>query len=140
MSNLTLTTDLSNDDEFKRQLQRIDLFNLKRTKQLLILHSNRNYFETIAKNPLYTKKLVELGFDPDHLDLPYTFRTLYNRLFKLSPHMQRKYDEFLKIARPTPKTKLICAQIRIGSSQFINSSDLRIDKDIYFQPVSNSKK
>ena len=125
---------------FKASLAKFEFTKLKESKQLLILHSNRNYFETIAKNPLYTKRLVELGFDPDHLDLPYTFRTLYNKLFKLSPHVKRRYDEFLKIARPTSKTKLICAQIRIGSSQFINSSDLRIDRDIYFQPVSNSKK
>ena len=39
----------------------------------------------------------------------------YKKLFKLKPHLQIKYEKFLKKAKPNNDTKLICAQIRLGN-------------------------
>ena len=84
---------------------------LKQKKRMLVVTTNRNFLETIARNPSYQSKLRALGFDPTRLDMPYTFGTLYRRLFKLTPHLQQKYEQFICRAKPTPTTKLICAQV-----------------------------
>lgn len=93
----------------------MDFSKLRQKKRLLIVTTNRNFLKSIAKNKLFEPKLRSLGFDPARMDLPYTFGTLYRRLFKLPARLQVKYDEFKKRAKPTPETKLICAQVYIFS-------------------------
>lgn len=121
---------------FKERLKIIKFTQIKRSKQLIILHNNRNYFETVGKNRHYINRLRELGFDPNYFDLPYTFRTLFNRLFKLPRRIQKRYDEFLLKAKPTPDTFLVCAQIRVGGTKHARKHYL----DLKSQPASNSKR
>ena len=106
--------DKRESDDFKERLKRIEFTKLKQSKSMIVLQTNRNYFETVAKNPVYIDKLKSLGFDPDKFDLAYTFRLVYNRLFKLPPRLKQRFDEFIKKAKPTADTKLFCAQVRIG--------------------------
>lgn len=125
------------DDAFKQRLASIDLTLLKQTKRLIVLHTNRNYAETIGKNPLYRRQLEMNGLDADRLDLPYTFERFYHRLFKLSPSQRVKFEQFRQRAKPTNQTTLICVQIRIGGSKH----ELRRNYfDLLSQPVSNSKR
>ena len=52
------------------------------------------------------------------------FRTIYNRLFKLSPKLDEKFKAFKKLAKPNKNAKLFCAQLRIGGhNEFHNYSD-----------------
>lgn len=104
------------------------------------MQTNRNFLDPISKNPHFRPILMEMGFDPEQFDFPYTFRYFYDKLFKLTPKSQEKYDNYLKMFKPTNDTKLICAQVRIGGHKdnqkfFPNRSD-----DFLFQPVSNAKK
>lgn len=102
---------------------------------MLVVITNRNFLPAIARNKIYVKKLNDLGFNPSQLDLSNTFRLFYNRLFKLAPKLEAKYDAFSKRAKPTPTTKLICAQIRIGGKFY----DRTLWKDVTFQTISNAQ-
>ena len=107
---------LNGDDFFKERFSYINFTLLKQTKKVIIFLSNRNLLETISKNkhPHIQNRIKELGFDPKKFDMPYTFRYIYNLLFKLNPNLQEKYERFLLKAKPNKDTQLICAQIRIG--------------------------
>ena len=62
---------------------------MQQKRKLIIFKSNRNLAESIAKNKnlnIY-KRVKELGFEPEKVDMPYSFRYFYNHLFKLTPHL-----------------------------------------------------
>jgi hypothetical protein len=103
-----------NHYEFKTNMTRLDLIEFHKDKKLIILRSNREYFNEWSQNKLIFPRLVELGFDPKNFTFSQMMFPFYNRLFKLSPYLQPKYSEFLKKAKPSGETKLICIQIRVG--------------------------
>jgi len=41
-------------------------------------------------------------------------RPWFKRLYRFSPNLQLQFDRLLKIAKPSPDSKLFCAQVRIG--------------------------
>jgi hypothetical protein len=55
-------------------------------------------------------------------------------MFKLAPYVETKYEEFMKLAKPTKDTKLICVQIRLGGSNDKNHAD-----DVEFNKFENIK-
>ena len=60
------------------------------------------------------------------------FKMAYMELFKLAPRLQDKYETFIRQAKPTKKTKLICAQVRIGGTR------PAVAKDGRFMPRNHS--
>lgn len=104
------------------------------------MQCNRNFLETIAKNPLFRPKLKEMGFDPDKFDIPYSFSYFYKKLFKLTPAFQEKHDNYLEKIKPTIDTKLICAQVRIGGHPDLQKQIPNRKKEVLFQPVTHSAK
>ena len=52
----------------------------------------------------------------------------YNKLFKLSPHLEKSYKKFLKSAKPDSNTTLICAQLRIGGARKDHAADFEFNK------------
>ena len=130
---------LNGNDFFKERFSYINFTMLKQTKKVIIFLSNRNLLETISKNnhSHIQNRIKELGFDPKKFDMPYTFRYIYNHLFKLNPILQEKYERFLLKAKPNKDTQLICAQIRIGGYKHYY---YRNYYDIISQPLDNAKR
>lgn len=108
--------EITGDDWFKDRFSRSNFTLFQQKRKLIIFKSNRNLAESIAqnKNPNIYHKVKALGFVPENIDLPHTFKYLYNHLFKLAPRLEEKYQKFLLKAKPTNDTILICAQVRIG--------------------------
>jgi hypothetical protein len=101
-----------------RKRIKIKFFNLltfRANADVIILKSNVDISEYIIENEFYTRRILELGIlNKDQLILSKTFHTLYNLLFKMTPRLQAKFDSFINPIRSNPKTRLICAQIRLG--------------------------
>jgi hypothetical protein len=49
-------------------------------------------------------------------------------MFKLSPQTLRKYEDFVKLAKPLVKSKLLCVQIRLGGASKNHVSDWQFNK------------
>ena len=131
--------EITGDDYFKDRFSRANFTLMQQKRKLIIFKSNRNLAESIAKNKnlnIY-KRVKELGFEPEKMDMPYTFRTIYNRLFKLTPRLKSKYEAFLGRAKPFNDSQLICAQIRIGGYKHFY---YRNYFDIYSQKADNAKR
>ena len=45
------------------------------------------------------------------------FNKWFNKIFNLNPKVEEKFQEYLKKAKPTNTSKLICTQVRIGGSR-----------------------
>ena len=131
--------EITGDDFFKERFSRVNFTLMQQKRKLIIFKSNRNLAESISKNknPNIYKKVEKLGFEPEKLDLPYTFKYLYDQLFKLTPKLEKKYQEFLKKAKPTNESILICAQIRIGGYKHFY---YRHYFDLRSQNIENSKR
>jgi hypothetical protein len=131
--------EITGDDWFKDRFSRANFTLMQQKRKLIIFKSNRNLAESIAKNknPNIYNKVKMLGFEPEKFDLPYTFRYIYNHLFKLTPHLEKKYQEFLAKAKPTNDSVLICAQVRIGGYKHFY---YRNYFDLNSQKVENSKR
>lgn len=118
----------------------MDLSKIYENKKLLVIQCNRNFFETIARNQYFRSHLMELGFDPKKFNMQYTFRYFYEKLFKLTPASQAKYEKYLKMAKPTIDTKMVCAQVRIGGHRDLQKELPTKGNDFLFQPVTNTHK
>lgn len=131
--------EINVDNSFKSRFHKLNFTLLYQKKKLIVLKSNRNLAESISKtiHSSIRARVKKLGFDPQKLDIPYTFKHIYNFLFKLTPHLNLKYKSFLSKAKPHNDTKLICAQIRIGKHRHFYK---RKYVDIYAQSESNSKR
>ena len=131
--------EITVDNAFKQRFAHVNFTLMQQKRKLIILKSNRNLAESIANNKhlnIY-KRVKELGFEPEKVDMPYSFRYFYNHLFKLTPHLSAKYKRFLAKAKPFNDSQLICAQIRIGRHQHFYH---RTYVDIYAQAESNAKR
>jgi hypothetical protein len=97
------------------------------------MNNNNDWLSHFAVNPHIQKRIVELGFDPAKFKLQYLFRDWYRKMFKLTPIMQIKYDQFLnshEISRKhkRKRTKIICAQIRIGGKREYVKNDYQYNQ------------
>lgn len=133
------TIELDADNSFKSRFYRLNFTLLYQKRKLIVLKSNRNLAESISKtiHPNIRERVEKLGFDPKKLDMPYTFKHIYNFLFKLTPHLNKKYEIFLRKAKPSNESRLICAQIRIGKHRHFYK---RKYVDIYAQSESNAER
>lgn len=66
--------------------------------------------------------MVKIGFTPENFTSIIAYNKWFNKLFKLNPAIEKKFNAYLKRAKPTPSTNLICAQIRIGDSPLLGAS------------------
>ena len=103
---------------------------------MIILKTNRNFVWSFANSqvPAVLKKIHMLGFKPQEIDMPYSFRLVNQKLFKFTEKLQLYFKEFLDKLKPDLSTVVICAQIRTRNAR----NDSKIKDEIY-QPVSNSK-
>jgi hypothetical protein len=85
---------------------------------VIAIKSNQEWFTNFSKNSLFHSKILNLGFNSTQLfKLHLVFHQFYKKLFRLTPHMEKKYNEIKRSARITDKTQIFCAQIRIGGAR-----------------------
>jgi hypothetical protein len=102
------------DVKFRDSMRTVNLFELHKETELIIVRSNREYFTQWSQNKFVNPRLPQLGFDSKNFTFSQTLHFFYNRLFNFSPLLQPKYEQFLKKAKPSAESKLICMQVRVG--------------------------
>ena len=110
-------------------LEKIDVLNLT-DKKYLRLTGGIMFSDAFVKNEHVTARLRELDYEPSKLYLPNHLHRWYTELFKLPSQMKSNYDEFKKKVKGA---KLICAQVRVGSSTGGKS------QDEHFMPRQNAR-
>lgn len=113
--------------EFIKQLKTIDLNNHLIENQLITINNNQDWLKSISKNENVRQRIEELGYEPDKFKNSFLMKEWYSLLFKLKPHMEEKYQLFLKKAKPNKDTKLICAQMRLGGVRKNHASDWKFN-------------
>ena len=72
------------------------------------------YSDPLAKNRYLQRRIRELGYDPSEFLVLRQTRRWYHELFKLPQRLMPRYEQFLAQTKPRQKSKLICAQVRVG--------------------------
>lgn len=132
-SNYTLLTKYYyyinyNDNFIRNTLKKKNLLTFKRHKDVILVRTGFNLIRHLALNPEHHAKIKELGYSVETFNLENVFHDWYNKLFKFKGHLEPNFREMLKKARPTNRTRLICAQIRIGGggdTQFMYPNQLK---------------
>jgi hypothetical protein len=136
------TLKLYENNKFKKDLEKLNLLEYNKDKDVIFLSAlNRNLLPSMAKNEHIKRRLDQLGLDPQKLDIHYLFKSFYDKLFRLAPHMERKHEQFLSKAKPTPATKLVCLQIRLGNKPLNHRTDLKFmasNDTLYFWSFAKS--
>jgi hypothetical protein len=116
-----------NNEDFRKSLSYFNAFNL--TSKYITIRNNLEWIEPLSKNEIYKEKIKELGYTEKNFKIQFLFKNWYSEIFKLNKRLNEKYLKFLKKAKPRNKTKLICAQVRIGDAggtQFMKRGNLKI--------------
>jgi hypothetical protein len=126
-SSSMISLDKRNDENFVNQLKTLNLFEFLNETSLLRIKTNYVWLKAFAANKLLSAKLNQLGYDSASFGLKRQLHKWYNDLFKLSPGLQRIYDQvLLKYGfKEGEGQKLICAQVRIGGPRPHVSNDLK---------------
>lgn len=111
------------DLNYVHQLEKnIDILNYTNA-ELLNVRTALMFIDAFAKNPKLHKRIRSIGYEPSQFTFFNLFHSFYSRLFKLAPHLQPRYDQFLA---QTHNTKLVCVQLRFGDPNdyiFMPNSD-----------------
>ena len=113
------TTALVNKmDDFKylEEFQSVDLTSYFSNVNLIVLKANLDYIQPLSKNSQLKQKLLSLGLvnEIEEFKISSIFRIIYNKLFKLTPKLEKTFNSYKILAKPDKESKLFCAQIRIG--------------------------
>lgn len=74
-------------------------------------------------------------YEPHAFRFENVFRSWFKRLYRFSPVLQLHFDRLLKLAKPSPDSKLFCAQVRIGGKP-VDGNNIR--KDLEFMKVDKA--
>lgn len=115
IQNLTSSSlSVRNNRKFTNSLTNID-FNRIYPQDVVYILNNQEYHLQLFQNKLYRKNLKWARKLPKNL----IYRTILDKLFKLHPNVEKKKNAFLERVRPSPQSKLICAQVRMGKNPSI---------------------
>ncbi|CAH1776268.1 unnamed protein product [Owenia fusiformis] len=78
--------------------------------------NNINHFSRFSELPMYEAQLKQFPFKLRKCSM---YKTVFEKLFKLTPRLDKKFQELAAKAKPTKDHKLICAQIRTGPNPSI---------------------
>ena len=85
---------------------------------VIAIKANQEWLTYFSKNSLFRSKILNLGFNSTQLfRLHLVFHQFYAKLLRLTPDMEKKYNEIKCDARITNQTQIFCAQIRIGGAR-----------------------
>jgi hypothetical protein len=111
--------------------QKINFLHFENTTDVLLVKSNVNLMGFILTNDQYKQRLEALGLAMVTHDSSYSklFSEIYKSLFKMTPRIQRQFDNFMQKAKQNAKTTLICAQVRLGGDSLTFKDPIRIERE-----------
>ena len=98
-------------------------FNINKT--FIYYLSNHADLKTLKKSKLYTNELSWMKNMTDED----AYAAIYKHLFKLSPRLQTSLQTILSEHLPSPKHKLVCVHVRMGSNPSMWDSAIRMSLD-----------
>ena len=112
--------------EYLTEFKSLNLIEFHSKVNLILLRANLDFIKPLSENKLLKEKLLSLGLVEkiENFKMVNIFRKVYNRLFKLSPKLDNKFETIKQLAKPNKNAKLFCAQLRIGGkNEFHNYTD-----------------
>jgi len=105
------------------------------TDVLYLSATDQGLLRILAEQKDFQSKILSLGLVNNIQDfkLKNLFHKWYNDLFRLEPLLEEKYDLIKKQANLNKKTKIYCAQIRIGGRR------PNVEKDLQFNDRNITK-
>jgi len=105
-------------DNFKiqKKMSTLNLNDYLFEYDMILIKNNQDWLKSMSINTNIKQRIKQLGYEPDKFRSHFLFHEWYNKLFKLNNKLEIKYKQFLKLAKPTVNTKLLCVQIRIGGT------------------------
>ena len=130
------------NSQFHQLLQYNDIKTYKPHADVIVIRNNLDWIKSFSYNKNLYNDIMQLGYTPERFKLAYLFRELYSKLFKLTPRLMKKYNEFQQRAKPNNQTKLICAQVRIGGKrpnvEFDKQFTDRNNSNLYWEFIKNN--
>lgn len=102
------------NEQFSNDLKNIDLLKYNSDVNLLRINGGLMFVNSFSKNRYLTERIKNLGYEPDKFNFYNLMHPWYEKLFKLNPMLEKRYQLLLKQAKQFKNSKLICVQIRIG--------------------------
>jgi hypothetical protein len=103
------------DNQFcTKRFDTADPYNFEPENDIITIQLNNDWLAYFSQAKHFEKPLRALGYTPENFKLIYRMHEWYNRLFKLTPELQKQYDMFRQLSGLTSSSTLVCAQIRIG--------------------------
>ena len=105
--------------DYLNEFKLIDLTEYFSNIKIILLRANLDYIQPLSENKVIEQKILSLGLVDkiENFKMAHIFRPVYNKLFKLTPKLQKVFDRFKTSSKQNPNAKLICAQIRIGANR-----------------------
>lgn len=104
----------------RQELSTLDWTTHLSNVNIIKIKNNQDWLKALSSNVKLKDRIKQLGYEPEKFRTPFLFNEWYSKLFNLSPKLENDYKNFLKQAKPTSNTKLICVQIRIGGNNRAN--------------------
>ena len=126
--------------EYYEEFKNLNLIKMHEDQNLIILRTNLDLIKSLAENSALQEKLVSLGIvdNIENFKMSSIFRIIYNQLFKLTPKLEEKYNNFKIKAKPNNSSKLFCAQVRIGSFGFDREFTFRNNSKLFWNFIRKS--
>ena len=100
-------------------------------KNLISIKAYFMFSDSLSDNPYLANKIWQFGYKLSEFKIAYQIRSWYKKLFKLNKRLQIKHDLYLKKLKPSKKTKIICAQVRMGDPGHVGQTDKNASLDFW---------
>jgi len=102
-------------DFVQHKFKRINFIEYHKNKDIIYYRSSLNLIRHLTLNPKHHAKIRSLGYSLENFNLESRFHEWYEKLFKFNDYLNRMYIQAIGMTKSSSnKTKLICAQIRLG--------------------------
>lgn len=115
----------------KKHFFTVDFTNFQPEFDLIVIRTGLELLRHLTVNPNHHAKIRQAGYEVDKFNFETLLETWFKKLFKYNDYLESRYNELLKLARPTKHTKLVCAQVRIGGGKDFNFLSLNNTKNYW---------
>ena len=108
-----------NNFDYLTEFKNLNLTEYFHNVNLLVLKANLDYIQPISENVGLKQNLLALGIVPniENFKMAFIFRKVYHKMFKLTPELEKKFNNFKQKIKLNGNKKLFCVQIRIGGAR-----------------------